>query len=83
MAHSQPGTPCPENNNGNVTNLTSEPALYQQPPPFATRNVCRGTSNLLANETAPYFSSSKPFDNLYACHLLCWKHSRRKSQSKY
>ncbi|OBZ90872.1 Meiosis-specific transcription factor NDT80 [Choanephora cucurbitarum] len=66
MAHSQPGTPCPENNNGNVTNLTSEPALYQQPPPFATRNVCRGRSNLFANETGPYFSSSKPFDNLYA-----------------
>lgn len=57
IAHSQPSTPRPENN---------EVPLYRQPIPFATRNVVRGRANLFANETGPYFSSTKPFDNLYS-----------------
>ncbi|KAK4517356.1 aminophospholipid translocase [Mucor velutinosus] len=57
IAHSQPSTPRPEN---------TEAPLYRQPIPFAARNVVRGRANLFANETGPYFSSTKPFDNLYS-----------------
>ncbi|KAI8646015.1 hypothetical protein BD408DRAFT_410984 [Parasitella parasitica] len=57
IAHSQPNTPRPESN---------EAPLYRQPIPFAARNVVRGRANLFANETGPYFSSTKPFDNLYS-----------------
>jgi hypothetical protein len=55
IAHSQPSTPRPE-----------DTPLYHQPAPFATRTVVRGRANLFANETGPYFSSTKPFDNLYS-----------------
>jgi hypothetical protein len=58
LAHSQPSTPRPE--------TIQDTPLYQQPAPFATRTVVRGRANLFANEAGPYFSSSKPFDNLYS-----------------
>ncbi|KAI9366225.1 hypothetical protein BD770DRAFT_375678 [Pilaira anomala] len=60
-AHSQPGTPRPENNR-------QESYIYQQPTPFPVRNnvSVRGRTSLFANEIGPYFTPEKPFENLYS-----------------
>lgn len=60
IAHSQPGTPRPEN-----TSQQGSP-IYQQPTPFPARTSVRGRTSLFANETGPYFSPVEPFENLYS-----------------
>ncbi|KAI9260061.1 hypothetical protein EDC94DRAFT_611626 [Helicostylum pulchrum] len=60
IAHSQPGTPRPEN-----TSQQGSP-IYQQTTPFPARTSVRGRTSLFANETGPYFSPVEPFENLYS-----------------
>lgn len=65
-AHSQPGTPRPENNR--QQQQQQESYIYQQPTPFPVRNNVnvRGRTSLFANESGPYFTPDKPFENLYS-----------------
>ncbi|KAI8988189.1 hypothetical protein BDF20DRAFT_310852 [Mycotypha africana] len=66
MAQSQPGTPLP-----NQTSPTSnkEPTSYFHGTPYTAPAIIRskrGRSDLFSNELGPFFSSTKPADNLYA-----------------
>ncbi|KAI9481411.1 MAG: hypothetical protein EXX96DRAFT_566611 [Benjaminiella poitrasii] len=71
-AHSQPGTPHPEDNNNSLAEAsTDELSMFRQPSTsspslFGARNVVRGRASIFSTELSPYFSSTKPFDNLYA-----------------
>ncbi|KAI8980988.1 hypothetical protein BDB01DRAFT_836344 [Pilobolus umbonatus] len=57
MAQSQPGTPRPSNKDSN----------YQQNTPFPSRiEMMRTRPTLFPNDTSPYFSASKPLDNLFS-----------------
>lgn len=67
IAHSQPGTPRPENGHTQQEQQQEAP-VYQAPPaiPFPTRNNVRGRSRLFALETGPNFTQAEAVENLYA-----------------
>jgi hypothetical protein len=62
MSSSQPSTPVTEN----VQQQPDSPSLMNAPIQSSPRPMMRGRANLFAAETGPYFSSTKPFDNLYS-----------------
>lgn len=65
MSNSQPSTPVTENLQQPHQQQPESP-LLNAPIQTSPRSMMRGRANLFAAETGPYFSSTKPFDNLYA-----------------
>lgn len=55
MAHSQPNTPRPEQDESRRSFSVSQPI----------RHVVRGRASVFAAETGPYFSSTRSFENLF------------------
>lgn len=75
MALSQPGTPRPAQHTSPISKkeaakypTTFHPSAPPVPHPYAHPGLTRkrGRNEMFSTELGPFFSSTKPFDNLYA-----------------